>query len=118
MPEYDITFARSAGKELDKLDPPIARCVLRAIEKLAGRPRPAGCLKLTGSANDWRIRVADWHIIYTIDDTHHTVDIVAILTNAMPTDTVFAQSQFSCECGHFRSRTSNTYAEMKPRVPH
>jgi mRNA interferase RelE/StbE len=48
MSEYRITFARSAGKELDKLDPPIARRVLKAIEKLSQNPRPAGCTKLTG----------------------------------------------------------------------
>lgn len=78
MPEYVITFARSAGKELDKLDPPIARRVLKAIEKLAGQPRPVGCIKLTGSGNDWRIRIADWRVIYTIDDQNSSVDIVAV----------------------------------------
>jgi mRNA interferase RelE/StbE len=78
MPEYVITFARSAGKELDKLDPPVARRVLMAIEKLAIDPRPSHCLKLTGSANDWRVRVADWRVIYTIDDAKAQIDVVAI----------------------------------------
>jgi mRNA interferase RelE/StbE len=64
MPDYRITFARSAGKELDRLDPPIARRVLAAIDKLAAGPRPSGCVRLTGSQNDWRIRIGDWRVIY------------------------------------------------------
>ena len=78
MPEYRITFARSAGKELQKLDPPIARRIFKAIEKLAAYPRPTGCVKLTGSQNEWRIRIGDWRVIYTIDDAARAVDIAAI----------------------------------------
>ena len=78
MPEYRITFARSAGRDLDKLDPPVAQRVLAAIQKLASNPRPPGCVKLTGSLNDWRIRAGDWRILYTIDDTAAVVDIAAI----------------------------------------
>jgi len=78
MSEYRITFARSAGRELDKLDPPIARRVLAVIEKLTQNPRPAGCVKLTGSQNDWRIRISDWRVIFTIDDAKRVVDISAI----------------------------------------
>jgi mRNA interferase RelE/StbE len=78
MSEYRITFARSAGKELDKLDRPIARRVWTAIEKLSKNPRPSGCVKLTASQNDWRIRIGDWRVIYTIDDAAKIVDVSAI----------------------------------------
>jgi mRNA interferase RelE/StbE len=75
---YRITFARSASRELQKLDPPIAQRVLPAIESLVQNPRPSGCVKLAGSTNDWRIRAGDWRIIYTINDQTKTVDISAI----------------------------------------
>jgi mRNA interferase RelE/StbE len=52
--------------------------VLAAIERLAANPRPAGCTKLVGSENDWRIRVGDWRVLYTIDDKAEVVDIAAI----------------------------------------
>jgi mRNA interferase RelE/StbE len=78
MPDYKLTFARSASRELQRLDPPIARRVLSAIEKLGQNPRPSGCLKLIGSANDWRIRIGDWRVIYAINDEKLIVDIVAI----------------------------------------
>jgi mRNA interferase RelE/StbE len=78
MAEYQITFAQSARRELDRLDRPIARRVLQSIEKLAANSRPSGCVKLVGSRNDWRIRIGDWRVIYTIDDEKKVIDIAAI----------------------------------------
>jgi len=78
MAELRITLASSASRELERLDPPIARRVLGAIQKLSSNPRPPGCVKLAGSKNDWRIRVGHWRILYTIDDEKRTVDIAAI----------------------------------------
>jgi mRNA interferase RelE/StbE len=57
MSEYRIALAKSAVKELDHLDPPIALRVRLGIRRLGQDPRPLGCVKLTGSVNDWRIRV-------------------------------------------------------------
>ena len=78
MPEYAIVFARSARKELQALDPTIARRVLRRIEALAAAPRPSGCKKLEGSDNLWRIRIGDWRVIYAIDDGKRLVDVSAV----------------------------------------
>lgn len=78
MADYRLTFARSAGRELQRLDPPIAHRVLAAIDALACDPRPHGCIKLTGSQNEWRLRVGDWRVLYTIDDAKRVVDIAAI----------------------------------------
>jgi mRNA interferase RelE/StbE len=78
MAEYRITFAQSARRELDRLDRPIARRVLQSIEKLTTNSRPSGCAKLVGSRSDWRIRIGDWRVIYTIDDEEKVVDIAAI----------------------------------------
>jgi mRNA interferase RelE/StbE len=75
MPEYRITFSRSAERELHRLDALVRRRVLSAIERLTLHPRPVGCRKLAGSKNDWRIRADDWRVI---DDTRANVDIVAI----------------------------------------
>ena len=78
MPEYTIVFARSARKELQALDPTVARRVLRRIESLATTPRPPGCKKLEGSDNLWRIRIGDWRVIYGVDDGKRVVDISAV----------------------------------------
>ena len=38
------------------------------MQGLATDPRPPGCRKLTGSKNDWRVRVGDYRVIYEIGD--------------------------------------------------
>ena len=51
---------------------------IAAIDELAQNPRPAGCAKLVGTANDWRIRVGDYRIIYEIHDTRLIVLVVRV----------------------------------------
>jgi mRNA interferase RelE/StbE len=75
MPDYSVTFARSARKELEKLPPPIAARILDRIESLATSPRPPGSLKLKGEDRLWRIRVGDYRVIYEIRDRDLIVDV-------------------------------------------
>jgi mRNA interferase RelE/StbE len=78
MTDYDVAFARSARKELERISPPIRARVFRRIEALATNPRPAGSRKLEGAENLWRIRIGDHRVIYSIDDQRRLVDISAI----------------------------------------
>ncbi|MBU0494420.1 MAG: type II toxin-antitoxin system RelE/ParE family toxin [Chloroflexi bacterium] len=78
MPEYTITFARSARKELERLSSRVVRRVFPAIEALARDPRPLGCRKLQGVENLWRVRVGDYRVIYQVLDDELVVDIVAV----------------------------------------
>ena len=78
MADYVITFARSARRELELLDRQIGQRVLAKIEGLRSNPRPAGAVKLAGTANFWRIRMGDWRVIYEIDDTRRLVDVARI----------------------------------------
>ncbi len=75
MPDYAITFARSARMELEKLPLPIAERILVRIEALATHPRPANSLKLKGKDYLWRIRVGDYRVIYEIRDREWIVDV-------------------------------------------
>ena len=76
--EYTVVFARSARKELQSLDPPVALRVLKHIEALVISPRPAGVTKLEGAIDLWRIRVGEWRVVYRIVDREKLVDIVAV----------------------------------------
>jgi mRNA interferase RelE/StbE len=77
-PGYAITFARSARKELERLDPALVNRIFPLIESLAQNPRPSGCKKLSGVQNLWRIRVGDYRIVYHVLDAQKLVDIVAV----------------------------------------
>ncbi|MCA1659517.1 MAG: type II toxin-antitoxin system RelE/ParE family toxin [Verrucomicrobiaceae bacterium] len=49
--------------------------VIDRIGALAENPRPTGCRKLSGSENDWRIRVGDYRFIYEIADVIRAVRV-------------------------------------------
>jgi len=56
----------------------LLRRLSEAIDRLAVDPRPAGCKKLTGKHDHWRVRVGDWRIIYTIQDDVLIVVVVEV----------------------------------------
>jgi len=76
--DYGVVFARSARKELQNLDPQVARRVLRQIEALVANPRPSGVVKLEGATDLWRIRVGEWRVVYRISDRDRLVDVIAV----------------------------------------
>jgi mRNA interferase RelE/StbE len=78
MGEYAVTFARSARKELEALEPPQIARILARIEALATEPRPGSSKKLQGAQRLWRIRVGDFRVVYNIDDRRHVVDVVRV----------------------------------------
>jgi len=76
--KYSLEIKQSAQKELDSLDDALFRRVDRKILALADNPRPAGCKKLRGYRDQWRIRVGDWRIVYSIDDAAKLVSIMRV----------------------------------------
>jgi len=55
----------------------LARAV-RKMESLGDNPRPAGCKKLKGYKDQWRVRVGDWRIVYLINDSAKLVSVTRI----------------------------------------
>ena len=78
MPDYTVVFARSARKELQNLDPQVARRILKAIEALVANPCPSGVVKLEGASDLWRVRVGEWRVVYRISDRDRLVDVIAV----------------------------------------
>jgi mRNA interferase RelE/StbE len=76
--KYSLEVKQSAQKELDALDDRLFTRIDRKILALAGDPRPAGCKKLRGYKDQWRIRVGDWRVLYIIDDKAKVVSVTRI----------------------------------------
>jgi len=74
---YTVAILRRAQKELTQLPAGAYERVRDAIYALAEHPRPPGCLKLTGREG-WRLRVADYRVIYEIDDEQQLVTVLHI----------------------------------------
>ena len=76
---YQITFKKSAIKDLLSLPPEEVRRIIVKIDQLALEPRPKGCKKLQGDNLElWRIRVGDYRVVYSIEDIIRIVEINAI----------------------------------------
>ena len=72
---YRVLLERAAEKDLGRVSSPIHDRVIAALQALAKNPRPPGCRKLTGSKNDWRIRIGNYRIVYEIADTRREVRV-------------------------------------------
>ena len=78
MNNYAIEVKPSARKELEALPDNVLSRVVRKVESLGHTPRPAGCKKLKGLKDQWRVRVGDWRVVYIIDDTSKLVSVTRI----------------------------------------
>ena len=78
MSKYQVTFARSARRELEGLPINIAARILDKIQTLSDNPRPHGCKKLQGPSQLWRIRIREYRVVYKIDDKNKEVDVSVI----------------------------------------
>ena len=75
---YRVTFAASAKRELIALSANAIERIQPKIRELANDPRPPGCKKLRGARNLWRIRIGDYRVVHTVNDTAKTVDVTRI----------------------------------------
>ena len=78
MSSYAVDLKPSARKELESLPDTVLARVIRRIESLAENPRPAGCKKLKGYKDLWRVRIGDWRVVYVVDDGAKAVSVTRI----------------------------------------
>lgn len=75
---YSVLYDPKALKELSKLDKPTARRVVTAIGQLSAEPHPAGMRALVGFPGFFRIRVGDYRIVYTVNDSELIVLVLRV----------------------------------------
>ena len=78
MASYDVALTSSAERELKKLSGQLMARIISRLENLVSDPRPSGCKKLRGGDDEWRIRVGDYRVVYTIDDAKLLVEVTRI----------------------------------------
>lgn len=75
---YEVLIERRAERDMRRLSKELFSRVASAIQKLAENPRPVGCRKLSGSVDDWRIRIGNYRVLYEIDDPQQKVRIMRV----------------------------------------
>jgi mRNA interferase RelE/StbE len=76
--KYSVELKPSARKELEKQPDKLIERIFPKLEALADEPRPKGCKKVKGGQQEWRIRVGDYRVVYTIDDAKLRVSLTRI----------------------------------------
>ncbi|MGM0675575.1 MAG: type II toxin-antitoxin system RelE family toxin [Spirochaetota bacterium] len=76
---WKIEFARSAEKELSKLDRPVAQRILRFLkDRVTVDPRSAGDPLRGDLSGFWRYRVGSYRLYASLQDERVTVLIVKV----------------------------------------
>jgi mRNA interferase RelE/StbE len=74
---YVVTPA--ARRDLRRLDPPIRRRIVSALDRFIADPR-AGDIRKIADAGEWRLRVGDWRVRFDFDDDA----LVVVVTRVLP----------------------------------
>lgn len=74
---YRLDYTPAAQRSIERLERDTQRRILARIGLLSADPRPPGAIKLAGH-DEYRIRVGDYRIIYTIHDDRLIVLIVDV----------------------------------------
>jgi mRNA interferase RelE/StbE len=78
MASYHVALTSSAEKELRRLPRQLVARIIARLENLAANPRPQDSKKLKGGDREWRIRIGDYRVVYTIDDAKALVEVTRI----------------------------------------
>ena len=79
MASYSVLIKPSAAREIEAVDQKKDRQrIVASILALAKEPRPAGCEKLAGQDDRYRIRVGRFRIVYSIADAELVVLVVRV----------------------------------------
>lgn len=78
MPSYRVELKPSERRELEHLSNQIIARIIRRPVTLTSNPRPRGCKKLKGGDMEWRVRVGNYRVVYTIDDQRLLVSATRI----------------------------------------
>ncbi|MEO7760534.1 MAG: type II toxin-antitoxin system RelE/ParE family toxin [Casimicrobiaceae bacterium] len=79
MAEYRLLVKPSAAKEIEAIGTKRERQrIVGRIQSLATEPRPPGCEKLAGLEALFRVRQGQYRVIYSVDDSNHTVVVIKV----------------------------------------
>lgn len=73
----NISFVKSAEKELLNLDKNLAKRILEKINLLEDDPYGQSSQKL-GGGKGYRIRIGDYRVVYTINKAVKTITVIRI----------------------------------------
>lgn len=84
MSDGGWVFSARAGRDFKRLDPPVQRRIVSALDRLTGDP-PAGDVVKLANTDEWRLRVSDWRIRFERDAETGIVHVMRSCPGDEPT---------------------------------
>ncbi|MDX1416850.1 MAG: type II toxin-antitoxin system RelE/ParE family toxin [Candidatus Promineifilaceae bacterium] len=72
---YRVIMTATAVKERKRIDSVVRKRIDQALQSLQSEPRPQGAKKLSGTRQDWRMRVGNYRILYEIADDQQLITV-------------------------------------------
>jgi mRNA interferase RelE/StbE len=76
-PGWSYEATPPARRDLKRLDPPVQRRILDALDRFVADPRSGDVRKL--NATQWRLRIGDWRVRFSFDDERQVIIILRVL---------------------------------------
>ena len=78
MASYRLLIKPSAAKEIEASPKKDRLRIIKRIQALSYDPRPAGCEKLSGHDDKYRVRQGAYRIVYSISDIELVICVVKV----------------------------------------
>jgi mRNA interferase RelE/StbE len=76
---WRVEVTRRAERDLRRLDPPVRERIYAALEQLVADPPSGDIVRLTGSDDEWRLRIGGWRVRFGLDRETRTVVVLQAL---------------------------------------
>jgi mRNA interferase RelE/StbE len=77
--QWSYVVTPPARRDLRRLDPPVKRRIVAALDHFVVDPHSGDIRKLSGS-NEWRLRVGEWRVRFEFDDD----TLLVVVTRVLP----------------------------------
>jgi mRNA interferase RelE/StbE len=77
MSSWSLRIMPPARRDLKRLDRPVQRRILDALDRFVAAPRSGDIRKLDSS--QWRLRVGDWRVRFSFDDENQVIVVLRVL---------------------------------------
>ncbi len=69
---YSILFTKNAKRDLEKIEYFIRIRIIKQIEKMGNEER-VDIKKIKGSGSDYRLRIGDYRVVFTLENKNITI---------------------------------------------
>lgn len=78
-PHWRVEFAPRARRDLHRLDRPVQRRIVEALDRLAAGERLSGDVRRLAGSTEYRLRVGDWRVRFELDGDRLLITVVRVL---------------------------------------